>query len=73
MWKLKSTGGRPFEAATATWSSDGEICSKTIEFAGKVRQVCMKPRADQTVEVRAHGPDYSMCEIMRPPDCSIRR
>ena len=67
-WKLEQCGGEPFKSVNVRWSKGEEIGFEHFVFAGAVKLVSTKPRQDQTVEVRAHGPRYAVCHIMRPPE-----
>ena len=66
---LQSTGGRPTQAATVCWVRIGpagtELAPKEV---GDVTFVQSRPCSYGTVEIRAYGSNYAMCDVLRPPN-----
>lgn len=60
------------KTARACWSRDTgaarEIAYSEIEFGGMVHEISIRNRGDETIEVRAHGPNYAACKVLRPPE-----
>ncbi len=70
-WVLQGNGGRGMKASSAHWSRQTptglEFAYCEVEFSGVVNCISSHPRGDETMEIRAHGPGYAVCKILRPP------